>query len=263
LPFTLLRNVSIGVPLPPAKRRAIDALPYGTNAKLMIGYDTRVWRAQGANGATMSDLAYQTTWETTRKQGGTRGVLTNFTGGAHGIALGDGTARMQAERATANLDRVFPGIAAARKDDPREARFHWPSHPWSLGSYACFGPGDWSTLRGPPSARRLGRCSSRASTARPTRRASWKVGASRARWPPTRSWLPADSGREPRFCPFRRGASGRSPDAFCTHRYRFAVQRAIAITIPSRSARIPTWGREQARNRFVRGGLFICSARMS
>ena len=148
LPFTLLRDVSIGVPLPPGKRRAIDALPYGTNAKLMIGYDTRVWRAQGANGATMSDLAYQTTWETTRKQGGTRGVLTNFTGGAHGVALGDGTARMQADTATTNLDRVFPGIAAARKDDPREARFHWPSHPWSRGSYACFGPGDWSTLRG-------------------------------------------------------------------------------------------------------------------
>lgn len=148
LPFTLLREVSIGVPLPPGKRRAIDALPYGTNAKLMIGYDSRVWRTQGANGATLSDLAYQTTWETTRKQGGTRGVLTNFTGGAHGIALGEGTARMQADAATAELDRLFPGIVAARGEDPREARFQWPSHPWSRGSYACFGPGDWSRLRG-------------------------------------------------------------------------------------------------------------------
>jgi hypothetical protein len=29
----------------------------------------------------------------------------------------------------------------------------------------------------------------------------------------------------------------------------FAVQRASSVTIPSRWTRIPTWGREQARNR--------------
>ncbi|BCT92638.1 hypothetical protein LYSHEL_16620 [Lysobacter helvus] len=147
LPFTLLRKVAIDVPMPAHKRNAIDRLPYGTNAKLMIGYDRRVWRAQGANGASMSDLSYQTTWDTTREQPGAQGVLTNFTGGAHGVALGQGTPRMQADAATADLDRVFPGLAAARTQ-PREARFHWPSHPWTLGSYACFGPGDWSALRG-------------------------------------------------------------------------------------------------------------------
>ena len=30
----------------------------------------------------------------------------------------------------------------------REARFHWPSNPWALGSYACFRPGDWSGFMG-------------------------------------------------------------------------------------------------------------------
>jgi len=147
LPFTLLRKVAIDMPLPERKRRAIDTLAYGTNAKLMIGYDARPWRTQGANGATMSDLAFQTTWETTRKQAGQSGVLVNFTGGRHGIELGQGTPRAQADAATAELDRVLPGIAAARTQ-PREARFHWPSHPWALGSYACLRPGDWSTLRG-------------------------------------------------------------------------------------------------------------------
>lgn len=147
LPFTLLRRVRLDVDLPPAKRRAIERLPYGSNAKLMIGYDRRVWRAHGANGASMSDLAYQTTWETSRKQPGDAGVLTNFTGGRHGIELGQGTPKQQAEAATAALEQVFPGVAAARAG-MREARFHWPSHPWSLGSYACFGPGDWTTLRG-------------------------------------------------------------------------------------------------------------------
>ena len=147
LPFTLLRKVQIDVPLPDRKRNAIANLAYGTNAKLMIGYDKRVWRAHNANGASMADLPFQTTWETSRKQAGDAGTLTNFTGGRHGVELGQGTPRAQADVATAALDRVWPGMAAARTQ-PREARMHWPSHPWSLGSYACFRPNDWSTLRG-------------------------------------------------------------------------------------------------------------------
>jgi monoamine oxidase len=147
LPFTLLRDVRIDAELPERKRRAIGALRYGTNAKLMIGFDRRVWREHGANGASMSDLSYQTSWETSRKQAGHSGVLTNFTGGNHGLALGDGSARQQADVAVAALERVFPGVALARKD-AREARMHWPSQPWVRGSYACFRPGDWSSLRG-------------------------------------------------------------------------------------------------------------------
>lgn len=147
LPFTLLREVRIDAALPARKRRAIDTLAYGTNAKLMIGFDRRVWRAYGANGATMSDLPYQTTWETSRKQRGSGGVLTNFTGGRHGMALGEGTAKQQADAAVAALERVFPGASAARAG-AREARMHWPSQPWVRGSYACLRPGDWSSLRG-------------------------------------------------------------------------------------------------------------------
>ena len=147
LPFTLLRKVRIDVELPALKKHAIEQLTYGTNAKLMIGFERRTWREHGANGASMSDLAYQTTWDTSRKQAGIAGALTNFTGGRHGIELGQGTPKQQAEAAVRDLERVFPGIAAAR-GNAREARMHWPSNPWVLGSYACFRPGDWAGLGG-------------------------------------------------------------------------------------------------------------------
>ena len=147
MPFSLLRKVRIDVELPAAKRRAIAELGYGTNAKLMIGFDRRAWRAHGVNGASMSDLAYQTTWETSRKQRGDAGILTNFTGGRHGVELGQGSAAEQATRAVADLERVFPGVAAARAG-AREVRMHWPSQPWTQGSYACFRPGQWAAFRG-------------------------------------------------------------------------------------------------------------------
>jgi len=148
VPFTTLRRVRIDVELSPVKRRAIDELRYGTNAKLMIGFDERVWWTRHQlGGATYSDLKPQTTWETSRMQPGKAGILTNFVGGRHGIEIGEGTPKVQADAAVAQLDAIFPGLSAARANS-REARFHWPSFPWTLGSYACFAPGQWTTIRG-------------------------------------------------------------------------------------------------------------------
>jgi len=148
LPFTTLRDVQLDLDLPPQKRRAIAELRYGTNAKLMIGFGERVWRTRHASaGATYSDLPLQTTWETSRMQAGNSGILTNFVGGRHGVEIGNGTPKQQADAAAQQLEAIWPGIAAARAG-AREARFHWPTHAWTRGSYACFTPGQWTTIRG-------------------------------------------------------------------------------------------------------------------
>jgi monoamine oxidase len=147
-PFSTLRRVDLGLELPAHKRRAIAELPYGTNAKLMIGFNERVWRTKHRrNGSVYADLPFQTTWETTRLQPGAAGALTNFTGGRHGVELEQGTPKEQADKAARELDAIFPGIAAARAG-AREVRMHWPTQPWALGSYACYTIGTWTTLRG-------------------------------------------------------------------------------------------------------------------
>lgn len=155
LPFTLLRHVRIDLPLPPVKRRAIDVLGYGDNAKLMIGFNRRVWREQGSNGSVFTDRPFQSSWEASRAQAGEHGILTNFTGGRHAIELGSETARFQADKAVSEMEAVFPGIAQAR-EEAREVRFHWPTQPWARGSYACYAPGQWTTLRG-AAGERVGR----------------------------------------------------------------------------------------------------------
>lgn len=148
IPFTTLRRVRLDLDLPDGKRRAIERLRYGTNAKLMIGFDERLWRTRhGRNGSVYCDLPLQTTWETSRLQAGGAGILTNFVGGRHGVEIGQGSAKEQADLAVRQLEAVFPGLAAAR-GGAREVRFHWPSQPWTQGSYACFAPGHWTTLRG-------------------------------------------------------------------------------------------------------------------
>jgi len=150
IPFTLLRSVHLddSLGLPAIKRRAIGELTYGTNAKLMVGFTGRPWETRHQTiGSTFTDLPYQASWETSRQQNGAAGILTNFTGGRHGVELGQGTPAEQAARFVAQLERVYPGVGAYRSPVAPE-RFHWPTFPWTLGSYSTYAPGQYTTLRG-------------------------------------------------------------------------------------------------------------------
>lgn len=149
LPFTLLRDVALEVELPAVRRRAIAELGYGTNAKLMIGFAERLWRERyGSNGSVLADLPFQLVWETSRKQAGRAGVLTNFTGGAAGLAIGTGTAKEHAARVVGELEAVFAGITASRGANAVEVRMPWPEQPFVRGSYACYLPGQWTAFDG-------------------------------------------------------------------------------------------------------------------
>jgi monoamine oxidase len=147
VPFTILRQMQLDIPISPAKRRAIDELGYGTNAKLMTGYSSRPWRDAGSNGSVLADLPFQLCWETSRLQPGKGGILTNFSGGEHGIEVGRGSERDQAQRLVADLERIFPGVAAAHAGQ-KAVRFHWPTNPYVRGSYASYKPGQWTAFRG-------------------------------------------------------------------------------------------------------------------
>jgi monoamine oxidase len=147
LPFTLLRQVELHVPLPEPKRRAIAELGYGTNAKLMVGFSSRPWRTQhGSDGSTYTDTGYMQTWETSRFQPGASGILTNFTGGHRGLAVGQGTAEQQASNFLEELNRVFPGVSQAYNG--KVARMHWPTYPLTQGSYSAYKVGQYTTLAG-------------------------------------------------------------------------------------------------------------------
>ena len=47
IPFTILREIDLKVPLPHIKNKAIQELGYGANAKLILGFETRIWRTSG------------------------------------------------------------------------------------------------------------------------------------------------------------------------------------------------------------------------
>ncbi len=150
LPFTLLRQVSLGgLALPDLKLQIINELGYGTNSKLMLGFGARVWRDEfRSSGAMIGNNGLQTTWDTSRGQEGTHGVITNFVGGDRGIEFANAEARDLAEQVLPLIDQLWPGTSTSY--DGHAVRMGWPTHPHTLGSYACYLPGQarWSGLEG-------------------------------------------------------------------------------------------------------------------
>jgi monoamine oxidase len=156
VPFTTLRDVDLAanLSLSPEKRAAIDLLGYGTNAKMMVGFDSRPWIARGSNGASYSDLAnHQATWETNPQRAASdRGVLTDYSGGDRGASLDPGALQMEVDLFLADLDLVFRGAQAAARRRPNGSVVahleHWPSNPLTRGSYTCYLPGQFTTIAG-------------------------------------------------------------------------------------------------------------------
>jgi monoamine oxidase len=156
LPLTTLREVDLdaSLGLPNVKIDAINSLGYGTNAKMMVGFDGRPWMGLGSNGEAYSDLAnHQLTWETNPLMAdGNRGVLTDYSSGERGTALSPNNPQVEARLFLGDLNTVFPGaLAAATRDAKGLFRVHlehWPSNPLTQGSYTCYRPGQFTSIAG-------------------------------------------------------------------------------------------------------------------
>lgn len=146
LPFTLLREVDIQVPLPEVKKKAIKELGYGTNAKLYVGFKDRIWHAKNYSGEAFTDEGFQLSWDNSAFQPGPAGGLTLFSGGTSGVVVGNGTPESHVNNFMSGVEKAFPGASAARNG--QTARFHWPTYEWAKMSYACYLPGQYTTIAG-------------------------------------------------------------------------------------------------------------------
>ena len=146
VPFSILRELKMQVDLPSLKTKAIQELGYGANAKVLVGFKSRPWEKLGYSGATYSDEMFQLAWANSFLQPGVAGGLTLYSGGKLAHDVGQGTAEEAAARLMRGIERAYPGTT--RERNGKVSRFHWPTHPWTKGSYSCYKPGQWTTIAG-------------------------------------------------------------------------------------------------------------------
>lgn len=143
LPFSKLREVEIGIPLPAAKMKAIKELNYGTNSKLMFGMNRRVWREQGYAGYLFDNL-WQNGWDSSQMQNGNAGpgAYTALLGGKAGLNVGQWETAPYLEQ----LDKVFKGAKNAFSG--KKSSYNWGTYPHNKGSYSAYSVGQWTTICG-------------------------------------------------------------------------------------------------------------------
>ena len=150
IPFTLLREVDLALDLPALKRTAINEMGYGQNTKCMTGYSTRPWRAQGSNGESFSDLAYQNSWDSAQAQpqlrGKNHGILTEYTGGSRAISAGTGNVGSHVNGFLDQIDRVYPGCKRAYTGSA--VRMAWNQMPYNQASYSSYLVGQYTKFAG-------------------------------------------------------------------------------------------------------------------
>jgi len=87
LPFAVLRTVNYRkANFDSLKNTAIQELGRGRNDKLQLQFSVRYWDGTGSwpgigNGNSYADTGYQNTWDVTRSQPGSAGILVDYTGG--------------------------------------------------------------------------------------------------------------------------------------------------------------------------------------
>ena len=149
LPFSILRrSVDFSqAGFDTRKTRAIRELPMGTNSKLNVGFKTRHWRTLGNNGDTYADTGYQATWEVSRAQPGTAGILVDYTGGKIGDSFGGNTPWLQrAQKFLGQIEPVLPGVT--KQFDGNVVLDYWAANPWTRGSYSYYRPGQYTRFGG-------------------------------------------------------------------------------------------------------------------
>lgn len=147
VPFTVLRDIDIQMELPAHKRKVIQELGYGTNAKFILETKSRPWRQNGYQGYLFNEHIHNG-WDSAQMQLNNEGfgTFTCYFGGERGKTAARGTEQQQLQYVLPTLEAAFPGARAALTGKMEIA--HWTGNPFIKCSYSCLKPGQVTGFEG-------------------------------------------------------------------------------------------------------------------
>jgi len=161
LPFAVLRDLDYSkAGFDALKHKAIQELGRGRQSKQHLQFNQRVWREKGprpnpGTGTSYSDTGYQASWEASRAQAGTAGILVGYCGGDFADAMSTTVAfatavvpsvRTDAINFMAKAEPVFPGLTAQWNGRATQGIPHLD--PNFKCSYSHWKTGQYQTIRG-------------------------------------------------------------------------------------------------------------------
>jgi monoamine oxidase len=151
LPLPVLQRLDLSrAGFDPRMRDLLGDARMGHCTKLNMQFATRPWRGTGpwpgvSAGDCFTDTEVQQTWDTTKIQGGTGGILIQYHGGTLARSLNpagpfstesDPYVRDLVARHLRGVDAFFPGTSKAYTG--RAQLSAWHKNPYTLGAYSCW-----------------------------------------------------------------------------------------------------------------------------
>ncbi len=160
-PFAVLRGLDCSrAGFDAMKLNAIQELGAGRQSKQHLQFTRRAWNDRGTKpdpgtGGSYADTGYQSTWETSRGQPGSNGILVGYAGGSFADAMDSKVAfatsnaqavRRDAQRFLQQVEPVFPGLSALWNGLSTQGLPHLD--PNMKCSYSYFKVGQYETIAG-------------------------------------------------------------------------------------------------------------------
>jgi monoamine oxidase len=131
----------------PLKVQSINTLLMGASCKTQLQFTRRKWYDVGCNSEIrLPAVGFDTTWDVTRGQPGTAGVLNFFAGGTQAFRAGEMDDNALALLLMKEASPLIPGLDALWNG--LMIKNAWQLNPWSYGSYSTYQPGYQTTVLG-------------------------------------------------------------------------------------------------------------------
>lgn len=137
IPFSTLRNVAVDPPFSPAKRAAINGLPYHEATRYLFQTRSRFWAAEGLSGGARTNGPADI-WDTSYGQKSRRGIIAMTTGNAE---IERRLATMSAaERAGFGLDLTKAAFPQLERELQKTYIQRWMEEPYARGAFTVYRP---------------------------------------------------------------------------------------------------------------------------
>lgn len=141
IPTFAMTKIAWSPALPPEKMEAINELQYARINKCITLFDQKVWKAEDFDMVTDSYGHYF--YNATKNQPSQKGALTAYICGDKADVIGRQNEQFRRDVISYSLTPAFGDVSKLMS---KQVNYYWGSDPFSKGSYAIYGKGQWFSV---------------------------------------------------------------------------------------------------------------------
>ena len=146
LPYSLLHNIKMELPMPEGKRKCIEEFGYGNSSKFIMGMKNKPWRADNKQGYTFTDELFGCGWDSTHMQPDEQASFTVFGGGKSADIIFESSKEELVENFIPGINKIFAG--ADKMVGEKQIKICWAKQPFAKAGYTSFKKGQYGTIAG-------------------------------------------------------------------------------------------------------------------